>query len=192
MLDNREFRSYPGGNKGMFLTCNSINKLEFYCNILQSSPDLCVDGNIPDNMKHIVDKIPTDKYNKILDIGVANGLEAKILKDLGYSPIGIIRGRTNIEWAIKNCPGIMFIDCDMHDLPFTEDSFDAIYCNQVFEHTFSPFLFLLECWCVLREGGLFYLSIPDFKEKHEKNDPKTIYSSWISHHHPSLDRKSVV
>ena len=186
MFDNREFRGHPDKKEAMFYTCNSVNKLELYCNILQSSASLCSDVNSPDNMRHIVDKIPPDKYNKILDIGVANGLETKILKDFGYSPVGIIRGGANIDWALKNFPGITFIDCDMHDLPFIEDSFDAIYCNQVFEHTFSPFIFLLECWCVLREGGLFYMSIPNFEEKHTKNDPSTIYSSWISHHHPSL------
>lgn len=162
------------------------NKFLFYVDALQAHYGVCHDSNTVENMRHIVSRIPPEKYNNILDIGVANGLETKILKDFGYSPIGVIRGHDNKQWALEHYPDVKFVDCDMHDLPFASNTFDAIYTNQVYEHTFAPFIFLLECWCVLKEGGLFYICIPGFTERHTKNDPNTMESFWISHHHPSL------
>jgi len=185
MLAKRDFQTYIETGEA-FMKVSPANKLNFYGDLLQASPSISIDGNSPDVMRHIINKIPPDKYNKILDIGVANGYETQILKDFGYSPVGIIRGRANVEWAVKNYPGITFIDCDMHDLPFLGDSFDAIYTNQVYEHAFAPFIFLLECWSVLRVGGILFVCIPCFEERHTKNSPGTMEAQWISHHHPSL------
>jgi ubiquinone/menaquinone biosynthesis C-methylase UbiE len=153
---------------------------------LQGHGGLCVTNYDADMMRFITDLIPPAQYNKILDIGAGEGRETLALKNLGYTPTGIITGEDNKKWAKENCPGIEFIDCDMHDLPFPSNSFDAVYMNQVFEHAFAPFIFLIELYCVLRPNGLMYLKMPEFQERHVPNDPTTMEASWISHHHPNM------
>ena len=168
-----------------------MNKMLYYIDKLQAHPSICDFPGSHASMKHVVDMIPPGKYNKILNIGAANGLETKILKDFGYSPVGMVRGADNMAWATTHYPDIEFLDGDMHDLPFRKNTFDAIYTNQVFEHSYAPYIFLLECWCVLREGGLFYIEIPIFEERYTKNDPDSLFANHVSHHHPSLFPSSV-
>jgi 2-polyprenyl-3-methyl-5-hydroxy-6-metoxy-1,4-benzoquinol methylase len=163
-----------------------VRKWNFYVESLQSHAVLCRSEHTIETMKFIVELIPPARYNKILNIGVGEGLETKILKQLGYDPTGIISGEANIKWARENCSDIKFYACDMHDLPFTSNTFDSIYTNQVFEHAYAPFIFLLECYCVLKPGGLMYIRTPSFRERHEPNDPSSLEASYISHHHPSM------
>jgi len=164
----------------------SIDKWNFYVKGMQLHQSVCSSTCSIESMGHIASLIDPKKFNKILDIGVGEGKETSILKELGYSPTGIITGEANKAWASEHYPGIEFIDCDMHDLPFPKDSFDAIYTNQVFEHAYAPFIFLLECYSVLRRGGLFYICTPKFEERLTPNNPDTLDAQWISHHHPSV------
>ena len=164
----------------------NIDKWNFYVNGMQMHHSLCNSTCTPESMGFIKNLIPPNQYNKILDIGVGEGKETSILKDFGYSPTGIITGADNNRWAKENYPGIEFVDCDMHDLPFPNGSFDAIYMNQVFEHAYAPFIFLLECYSVLRNGGLAYICVPKFEERLSDNNPSTLDAQWISHHHPSV------
>ena len=161
-------------------------KWEMYINGMQGHQSVCETFYNIDNMRFITSLIPPDKYNRVLDIGVGEGLETSILKQLGYNPIGIISGEDNIRWADEHYPDIEFIECDMHDLPFGNETFDAIYTNQVFEHCFAPFIMLLECYAVLKKGGMMYIKMPTFMDRTTPNDPTSIDASYISHHHPSM------
>ena len=162
------------------------NKWDFYVKGMQLHQSVCNSTCTKDSMNFITGLIPPEKYNKILDIGAGEGKETSILKDLGYNPTGIITGEDNKRWAKEHYHGIEFIDCDMHDLPFPNNSFDAIYTNQVFEHAYAPFIFLLECYSVLKPGGLFYICTPKFEDRTSQNDPGTLDAQWVSHHHPSI------
>jgi SAM-dependent methyltransferase len=160
------------------------DKWEMYMFALQGHPTICKAHHTVDTMKFICDLIPPSEFPKMLNIGAGEGLETKILKDLGYDVTGIIRGKPNLEFATRNYPDIKFVDTDMHDLPFSCDSFDAIYMNQVFEHAFAPFIFLLELYCVLKEGGRMWLGLPGFREIDDITAHKDI--NLINHHHPNI------
>jgi len=162
------------------------SKWKYYVEGMQMHQSVCCSTCTVESMKFITDLIPPDKYNKMLDIGVGEGKETSILKELGYNPTGIITGEDNKRWAAEHYPGIEYIPCDMHDLPFDKNTFDAIYTNQVFEHAYAPFIFLLECYSVLRPGGLMYVCTPRFEQRTTPNNPGTIDAQWISHHHPSV------
>lgn len=164
----------------------NVNKWNAYMDNLQGHGNRCQSTKTIETLKCLLSIMPPDKYHNVLNIGAGEGLETKFLKDLGYNPIGIVRGTDNLKWARDNYKGITFIDCDMHDLPFGEGSFDAVYTDQVFEHSFAPFIVLLEIFSILRDGGLFYLTMPKFEERHTPNNPNTIEAKWISHHHPSM------
>jgi SAM-dependent methyltransferase len=165
---------------------NNIDKWNTYVLGLQAHGSVCQGTQTLDSIRFITELIPVGTYNKILDIGAGEGLETSLLKQLGYNPMGIISGEHNKRWAKKHYPDTEFIDCDMHDLPFPIDTFDAIFTNQVFEHAYAPFIFLLECYSVLKPGGLFYVCTPKFEERQSPNNPSTIEAQWISHHHPSV------
>lgn len=162
------------------------SKWNFYVDGMQKHHSVCCSTCTVDSMKFITELIDPVKYNKILDIGVGEGKETSILKELGYTPTGVITGEDNIRWAADNYKDIKFISCDMHDLPFGSNTFDSIYTNQVFEHAYAPFIFLLECYCVLRIGGLFYVRTPKYQDRYFKNDPSSIEAQYLSHHHPSM------
>ena len=162
------------------------SKWDMYVKGMQMHHSVCSSTQSIDTIRFITEMIPPEKYNKILDIGVGEGLETELLRQLGYTPTGIITGEDNKIWARDHYKDIEFVDCDMHDLPFKSGTFDAIYTNQVFEHAYAPFIFLLECFCVLKRGGLMYVCTPRFEERHSNNEPNDISAQYISHHHPSV------
>lgn len=159
-------------------------KWQMYLDTLQGHPSVCSSSHTVEKMKFIVDFIPPKVFPKMLDIGAGEGLETKVLADLGYDVVGIIRGKVNIEFAKTHFPEITFVECDMHDLPFPSNSFDSAYLNQVFEHAYAPFIMLLELYCVLREGGRVWVAMPHFKEKNDPSANPDI--NLITHHHPNI------
>jgi len=160
------------------------DKWQMYIDILQGHPSVCKSFHTIDSMKFITKLIPPSEFPKMLDIGVGEGLETKILKDLGYNVIGVIKGEVNLNFARKNYPGIEFIECDMHDLPFPSETFNAIYTNHVFEHSYAPFIFLLEMYCVLKPKGRIWIGLPEFKEKNDPTANPDI--NLVNHHHPNI------
>lgn len=49
---------------------------------------------------------------------------------------------------------------DIHALPFSKDSIDAIICLAVLEHVENPFLAMQEMYRVLRPGGTLLIYVP--------------------------------
>ncbi len=49
---------------------------------------------------------------------------------------------------------------DIHDLPFTDNSLDAIICNAVLEHVKNPFKAVEEMHRVLKPGGHCFVYVP--------------------------------
>lgn len=158
-------------------------KWDLYIDTMQGHPSVCQSSHTIEGMKFITEHIPPDKFPRLLDIGAGEGLETKVLSQLGYNVIGLIRGKINLKYAYKHFPGIIFVESDMHDLPFPSESFDSIYMNHTFEHLYAPFIFLLECYCILKKGGRMWIAIPDFKEI---DDPTIGDPNKISHHHPNM------
>ena len=165
---------------------DNIKKWNLYVYGMQAHPSVCSSEHNEDSMRFITELISPKLYPKILNIGAGEGRETYVLKQLGYDPTGIVRGEVNLKYAHENFPGIDFMDVDMHDLPFKSGTFDAIYMDQVFEHCFAPFIVLLEMYCVLKRGGLIYIKMPKFEERTTPNNPHTMESCWISHHHPNV------
>jgi len=103
---------------------------------------------------------PSEKYNFVLDVGAGDGLETLLLKHAGYNVLGITFGVENIKKG-KEAHGVELLEMDMHDLAFAPELFDAVFSVQTFEHTFSPWLHILELRRVLRDGGRVFIDVPD-------------------------------
>ena len=63
-------------------------------------------------------------------------------------------------------------------IPFDDASFDAIICNQVLEHVFSPDSFIRELHRVLKAGGKLILSVPFVWDEHEQPRDFARYTSF--------------
>lgn len=62
--------------------------------------------------------------------------------------------------------------------PFSDESYDALLCNQVLEHVFNPDVFLGEINRVLKPGGKLLLTVPFVWDEHEQPYDYARYSSF--------------
>ncbi len=155
-------------------------KWNFYLNTIQGHPSVAHTNKSVEGLEYLKKYLP---LGKILAIGCADGMEVKALKGLGYDPIGITLGRTNVDWARENLPDCDIRLMDLHDLDFDPETFDCAFSDNTFEHCFAPMLHLLEVWTVLKPGGKFFINIPLFIDW-EDGEKKP--GNQLDHHHPNL------
>lgn len=146
----------------------------FYKNILttqngQDTDDYC----IIDNNK--VERYLTNSFKgaKLLLLGTGSGREVIVAKEMGFDAVGTTLGSRNVHFAQTHL-GLRpdeVIECLNEALPFTSCTFDVIAGFQVFEHTVSPLLFLLEQGRVLKYGGRLMLEWPPPDNYSMKNNP---------------------
>jgi len=96
-----------------------------------------------------------DRRMRILDIGTGTGFIALILAGLGHDVIGIDLSREMINVARRKANGlkIRFVIGDAEDLPFRDESFDAVVCRHVIWTLPNPKRAIEEWYRVLRDGG---------------------------------------
>ncbi len=64
------------------------------------------------------------------------------------------------------------VKMDVHDIPFGENEFDAVFCNHVLEHVESDVKVLAEFYRVLKPGGWAILQCPvDYRLETTYEDP---------------------
>ncbi len=97
---------------------------------------------------------------KVLDLGCGYGYYTDYFNSIGADVIGVDCSEKMIEIACNKYPNCNFHVYDItKKLPFDNDSFDMIFCNQVLmdvndvENVFS------ECNRILKSSGIFYYSI---------------------------------
>jgi ubiquinone/menaquinone biosynthesis C-methylase UbiE len=97
--------------------------------------------------------------DKILELGSGLGiLAAQISSNLRK---GLVTGIELSIDQLEKCPpateNLAFIQGDAHQLPFSELSFDRVYCRYILEHLAQPMLALKEAFRVLKPGGEIYI-----------------------------------
>lgn len=76
--------------------------------------------------------------------------------------------------------------CDGHDLPFRDDTFDAVVTTAVLEHVLYPEKVVGEIVRTLKDGGLLYSEMPFMQQVHEGAYDFTRYT--LSGHRRLLNR----
>ncbi len=74
------------------------------------------------------------KGSKILEVGTAGGRDAKIFTDAGMDVTGIDIVDDFLSKAKKDVPSANFIQMDVRDMNFLDNSFEGIYANAVLLH----------------------------------------------------------
>lgn len=67
---------------------------------------------------------------------------------------------------------------DGSKFPFSDDEFDCVVLNEVFEHIFNPGEFLSEIYRVLKADGRLLLTVPFVWDEHEQPCDYARYSSF--------------
>lgn len=99
--------------------------------------------------------------NRILDIGCGVGLFLKKAREENWDVFGIELSEIAINYAKKNY-NLDLIKGELKDVKFKDNYFDVITMWEVIEHLKNPKEELKEIFRVLREGGLLFLSTPNF------------------------------
>jgi 2-polyprenyl-3-methyl-5-hydroxy-6-metoxy-1,4-benzoquinol methylase len=100
--------------------------------------------------------------HKVLDVGCGPGIVlAQIPQgelhgiDLSQHLAEMARERLGDRAEIKHA--------NAEEIPYESDTFDAVFCTEVLEHTLHPEVVVAECVRVLKPGGHLVLSVPNEK-----------------------------
>ena len=100
------------------------------------------------------------KFNDVLDCGCGTGPMIQLLHDKypnkHYVGLDLTPEMINVANA-KKLSNTEFVVGDSENLPFEENSFDAIICSNSFHHYPNPQNFFDSAYCVLRKGGRLIL-----------------------------------
>ncbi len=102
---------------------------------------------------------------RVLDLGAGRGhMACRLalrLREMGRDPGAQIMA-CDLSDAHYQCPEVPFQKMDANaPLPFPENSFDAVYAIEVFEHLGRPFDAMAEIHRILKPGGLIVFSVPN-------------------------------
>jgi len=105
----------------------------------------------------------SQKFNKILDIGCADGTISVALKKISKTDevCGVDLSEEAIFQAKRKGVKAYTLDVDVNSLPFDDGYFDAAYAGELIEHLFDPDHLLDEVYRVLRQGGIFVVTTPN-------------------------------
>ena len=110
--------------------------------------------------------LPND--GPILDVGCGNGIYTQWLaKRAALAPdknarfaVGIDHNAKNLAWGKQEFPHVQFAAIGGETLPFRDETFGAVMCTEVLEHTRDDKSTLREIHRVTRTGGYLILSTP--------------------------------
>lgn len=117
--------------------------------------EMCKDDYPP-----ILAELEKESFHDVLDCGCGTGPMLQLLHekypDKHYVGLDLTPEMIHVAQA-KELSNTEFIVGDSENLPFDEDSFDAIICSNSFHHYPNPQNFFDSAYRVLRKGGRLIL-----------------------------------
>lgn len=114
-------------------------------------------------LQTVLPLIETHCHGRILDAGAGRGVYRQFLQKKADIYVGM---------DISHRHGLSVLG-DVQRLPFSDCSFDIVFCSQVLEHVPEPWQALAEFRRVLKEGGHLILTVPHISWLH--NEPHDYY-----------------
>lgn len=104
---------------------------------------------------------------QVLDIGCGLGFGFEFLLPPKFEYMGVDYSQETIIRARERCPQAKFEAMAVPPLKFPDNSLHNILCLELIEHlpTFEAPKLLDECFRVLREGGILFLTTPNSKNR---------------------------
>ena len=136
------------------------------------------------NKKIIKERFREFNGEKILDLGCGYGYYTEYFQSIGGIATGIDGSKAMIDIAKKNYPKCDFMVLDItKTLPFEDNSFDIIFCNQVLMDIENAESVFYECFRILKPGGILYYSITHpsfFNGEWKKNEEDSATGKFIN------------
>ena len=131
---------------------------DIYCEITPKEYEVLADSH-----KYVLEIFSRHKFDKILDVGCADGHFSIVLKEVSDAKevCGIEISEKGVESAKRNGVKAFQLDIDKEDFPFEDNYFDAIFAGEVIEHLFDPDHFLDEVYRTLKDNGLCAITTPN-------------------------------
>ena len=107
-------------------------------------------------MLHLAGVIPGAH---VLDVATGAGYVAAAAKTMGATPIGLDFSGAQVELARKTHPEIEFFTGNAQELPFDDQTFDAVVMGFGMNHLPEPEKAAQEALRVLKPGGAFAFSV---------------------------------
>ncbi len=101
-------------------------------------------------------------HMRVLDVGCGEGHISECIRRLpGVELVcALDRSLTAVTKGQKLFSEIEFSVCDANSLPFADSYFDAVVCNNLWEHVATPMTLAAEMRRVLHQGGYVLISTP--------------------------------
>ncbi len=97
----------------------------------------------------------------VLDVGCGTGYGTDHLAEVARSAVGVDLSRSAIRWARKRYPQGRYMEMDVQDLKFPNDSFDLLVSSENFEHLPEQAKHVGELARVLRPDGICFVASPN-------------------------------
>ena len=107
-------------------------------------------------------KLKKYKVKKVLDLGCGSGWLSIFISKYGFDVTGIDTAKPAVElgetWAKEDNANVNFLVGDLLNLPFKENTFDAMICNSVLEHfrMDQARIIFEKAYKILTAGGFFF------------------------------------
>jgi ubiquinone/menaquinone biosynthesis C-methylase UbiE len=98
---------------------------------------------------------------RIADLGCGSGIFTALLRQQGYDPVGLDISPKLVSLARANYPDIEFLEGDVENLPFPDDSLDAVLLSGLVHHLPDPSRCAGEVFRVLKKGTSFVAFDPN-------------------------------
>lgn len=110
----------------------------------------------------LIRNLNTNQGLKLLDLGCGQGhFTDKIKKEfINFDVYGLDYSISAIYYANSNFKDIDFIVADAYHPPYTDEYFDVIVCNNIWEHVPDPLNLLRAVSRILKPNGLLIISTP--------------------------------
>jgi ubiquinone/menaquinone biosynthesis C-methylase UbiE len=98
---------------------------------------------------------------KVLDLGCGSGIFTYLLSQRGLDATGLDISPKLLELARRKYPALTFVEGDVEDLPFEDNSVDGVLLSGLVHHLPEPSLCAGEVFRVLKPGGRFMAFDPN-------------------------------
>lgn len=167
LSDDRLFARHPDGFK-IFLKPDRITDSDEYAESDPYKVEESIDSAFHTRRFELtIDMIESivssgTQQLRILDIGCGEGhiTEAIRQKIPGSNVTGLDYSISAIKYAHRNFPNIEFVVGDAYNCPYPDGYFDAVVCNNLWEHVPDPLYLLSVVRRVVKPGGHIVISTP--------------------------------
>jgi SAM-dependent methyltransferase len=115
---------------------------------------------------YLADSFKIQKGMSLLEPGCGRGEHLRVFKELGLNVCGLDISPESPLMA-KDLD-ITVHNLESNRLPYPDNNFDVIYSKSFLEHIKDPYKFLLECYRVLKPGGIIISLVPDWESQYKK------------------------